>query len=188
MATAAKARLVRATTELMRRHGVAGTAVSEILSDSGAARRSIYLNFPGGKSQLVTEATRVAGASMAVAIREILDADDPIEAFTTLWIALLSTTDFDAGCPIVAAALGRADAAEAADLAGEIFTEWYGLVGEHLMAEGIAPDMAESLSITVVSAVEGAVVACQALRSTRPLEEVGVRLRELMAIHRPMEN
>ena len=46
-------RLTAATATLMQRQGVAGTGIAEILSTSGVTRRSIYLNFPGGKAELV---------------------------------------------------------------------------------------------------------------------------------------
>src|SRR5262249_56857431 len=46
-------RLTSATATLMQRHGVAGTGIAEILSTSGVTRRSINLNFPGGKAELV---------------------------------------------------------------------------------------------------------------------------------------
>ncbi|GAA4642243.1 TetR/AcrR family transcriptional regulator [Gordonia humi] len=185
MATAVKDRLIRATTELMRRHGVAGTAVAEILSTSGAARRSIYLNFPNGKSELVTEATRVAGESMAVALADIVASDDPIGLFTQVWVELLESTDFEAGCPIVAAGLGRADSEDAAELAGAVFAEWYALVAGRMVDEGVAPEVAESLAVTVVSAIEGAVIACQAQRTVVPLRQVSARLTDLVAMHVP---
>lgn len=179
-----KDRLVRATTDSMRRRGVAGASLSEILATSGAARRSIYLNFPQGKAEMVTEATREAGATIAAVIDRIPDGDDPIGAFTAMWIGILTSTDFDAGCPVVAAALGRADAQDAADLAGEIFTEWHSMVRDRLVADGVDERVAESLAITIVAAIEGAVITAQAQRSTRPVEEVGSRMRELVDLHR----
>ena len=57
-------RLTSATATLMQRHGVAGTGIAEILATSGVTRRSIYLNFPGGKAELVAAATRSAGDEM----------------------------------------------------------------------------------------------------------------------------
>ncbi len=178
-----KDRLVEATASLMRCHGVAGTSLADILSTSGVSRRSIYLNFPDGKAQLVTEATRASGAVITQTIEAILDSPDPISAFSDMWVEVLTSSEFDAGCPVVAAALGRADAPSAADLAGDIFGQWHGLVRDRLVDDGIDSATAESLAITIVSAVEGAVIASQARHSTRPLTEVAIRLRELVALH-----
>ncbi len=183
MQMSVKDRLLEATASLMRCHGVSGTSLSDILSTSGVARRSIYLNFPGGKSELVTEATRASGAIITQAIEGILDSPDPISAFSEMWVEVLTSTDFDAGCPVVAAALGRADAPSAADLAGGIFGQWHDLVRDRMVDDGIDADIAKSLAITIVSAIEGAVIASQAQHSTRPLTEVAIRLRELVALH-----
>ena len=57
-----------------------------MLGHSGISRRSVYLNFPGGKSELIAEATRVAGRTMSNALwgaRRLLRrlADEPNEEF-----------------------------------------------------------------------------------------------------------
>ena len=50
----ARERLIASAIELLRRNGVAGTGLAQLLEHSGTARRSVYVNFPGGKSELVT--------------------------------------------------------------------------------------------------------------------------------------
>src|SRR5258706_426767 len=52
----ARERLIASAIEMLRRHGVAGTGLAELLENSGTARRSVYVNFPGGKSELMAEA------------------------------------------------------------------------------------------------------------------------------------
>lgn len=181
---AARERLVTATIELMRRHGIAGTAVSEILAESGVSRRSIYLNFPGGKSDLVTEATRQSGATITAILGEILDQDDPLSTFIALWVDLLESSDFDAGCPVVAATLGRAVAPDAADEAGTVFGTWHSLVTARLIRDGIQQELAGPLATTILAATEGAVLLAQAHRDARPLHEVGEHLTTLVSAHR----
>ncbi|MGC4934756.1 hypothetical protein ACLQ3C_13865 [Gordonia sp. DT30] len=58
-------------------------------------------------------------------------------------------------------------------------------IRDKFTSQGIDPAIAESLAVTILSAVEGAVVIAQAQRSTRPVEEVGARLAELVALHLP---
>jgi AcrR family transcriptional regulator len=116
-------RLTSATAELMQRHGVAGTGIAQILTTSGVTRRSIYLNFPGGKSELVAAATRSAGDEMTSTLRGCMEPADPIEAFTDMWSEVLLSTDFEGGCPIVAAACSRDEAPEAASTAADVFAE-----------------------------------------------------------------
>ncbi|MGA4787828.1 TetR/AcrR family transcriptional regulator [Nocardia sp. AB354] len=182
----ARDRLIDSAVDLMRSNGVAGTGIAQLLDHSGISRRSVYLNFPGGKSELIAEATRAAGATYSALLRTITagaDAASCVAAFPALWREKLAASDFTAGCPIVAAALGRSEAPEAADAAGATFTEWETILAERLETEDVAPDLAISLATTVVAALEGAVILSLATRSMAPLERVGAQMSELIARH-----
>jgi AcrR family transcriptional regulator len=180
-------RLTSATATLMRQHGVAGTGIAEILATSGVTRRSIYLNFPGGKAELVAAATRSAGDEMTTTLRDYVAQPDPIGAFTRMWSDVLVSTDFEGGCPIVAAASSRDESPEAASTAAEVFAEWAQLLAERLSDDGVNRAAAQSLSTMIVASVEGAVVLSRAARSTKPLEQVSNHLNELIAAHRPAQ-
>ncbi|MFF0493484.1 TetR/AcrR family transcriptional regulator [Nocardia sp. NPDC003482] len=182
----ARDRLIDSAVELLGRHGVAGTGIAQLLEHSGISRRSVYLNFPGGKSELVTEATRVAGRAYSALIRTAVagaDLASCLASFPSIWSEMLVSSDFTAGCPIVSAALGRSEAPAAADAAGEAFTEWETIVAERLRAERVDAETARSLATTIVAAVEGAVVMALATRSVTPLERVGAQLSALVAQH-----
>ncbi|MGV0993088.1 MAG: TetR/AcrR family transcriptional regulator [Mycobacterium sp.] len=178
-------RLTAATAELMQRHGVAGTGIAQILETSGVTRRSIYLNFPGGKAELVAAATQSAGDEMTETLRAYLEQPAPVAAFTRMWSDVLVSTDFQNGCPLVAAACSRDEAPAAADAAAGLFSQWAGLLAESLIRDGIAPAVAETLSTTVIAAIEGAVILSRAAKTTTPLEQVTHHLEELIAMHRP---
>jgi AcrR family transcriptional regulator len=180
-------RLTSATATLMQRHGVAGTGIAEILTTSGVTRRSIYLNFPGGKAELVAAATRSAGDEMTTTLRDYVAQPDPIGAFTRMWSDVLVNTDFEGGCPIVAAASGRDESPEAASTAAEVFAEWAQLLAERLSDDGVNRASAQSLSTMIVASVEGAVILSRAERSTKPLKQVCHHLNELIAQHRPAQ-
>jgi TetR/AcrR family transcriptional repressor of lmrAB and yxaGH operons len=180
-------RLTAATATLMQRHGVAGTGIAEILATSGVTRRSIYLNFPGGKAELVAAATRSAGDEMTATLRSYMDESDPIGAFTRMWSDVLVSTDFEGGCPIVAAASSPDESPEGASTAADVFTDWSQLLADRLREDGIKRTAAQSLSTTIVAAVEGAVILSRAARSTKPLEQVNQHLNELIAEHRPAQ-
>jgi TetR/AcrR family transcriptional repressor of lmrAB and yxaGH operons len=180
-------RLTSATATLMQRHGVSGTGIAEILATSGVTRRSIYLNFPGGKAELVAAATRSAGDEMSTTLRDYVAQPDPIGAFTRMWSDVLVSTDFEGGCPIVAAASSRDESPEAASTAAEVFAEWAQLLAERLSDDGVNRAAAQSLSTMIVASVEGAVVLSRAARSTKPLEQVSNHLNELIAAHRPAQ-
>lgn len=179
----ARERLIDSAIELLRRNGVAGTGLAELLEHSGTARRSVYLNFPGGKAELMAEATRTAGRLLDSALTAAPDGDEraSLAAFVKSWKETLRSSDYTAGCPVVAAALGRTQSAPAADAAGEVFAEWQTMLAGRFRADGVGADEAESLATTVVAAVEGAVILCLAAQSTDPLDRTMQMLDQLIA-------
>jgi AcrR family transcriptional regulator len=180
--------LITSVTGLVRRRGVAGTGLNALLEDSGVSRRTIYLNFPGGKQELVAEATRLAGQQLTDIIKAAGDGIDPargIEMFIELWKAQLAETEMQAGCPIVAAVLGRTEAPKAADVAAEAFRDWRAILTERLESHGVGADIARSLARTMIAAIEGAIIMSIAERSTETLDDVGQRLAELVRLHLP---
>ena len=172
----ARDRLIAATVGQVRRHGVAGTSVSGILDDSGLARRTLYLNFPNGKPELVAAATELASRATISAFDTMLSEPDPVrlvETFVDTWADTLDSTDFSAGCPIVAAALGRQEAPDAADAAGAAFAEWVRVLTRIGEDSGLGREAAEEMATMIVATVEGAVVMSIAERSSAPLRRAG---------------
>ncbi|KQY60301.1 hypothetical protein ASD11_12650 [Aeromicrobium sp. Root495] len=176
----ARDRLVEATITLLRERGVHGTGVAEVLERSGTARGSLYQHFPGGKADLVAEATRSAGRRAARHVARTSDgtAGSLLDALVDWWVATLTKHDFGRGCPVAAAALDETGATT--DAAGRVFTGWTDeLAG--LLGQDRDPEEARRLAGFVVSAVEGALLQCRALRSTVPLEDARVVLRGLVS-------
>ena len=181
----ARSRLITATVGQLRRFGVAGTSVSGILEDSGLARRTLYLNFPAGKPELVAAATQVASEEMAAAFEQALCSEsDPVrlvEIFIEHAAKALEANDFAAGCPIAAAALGRDEAPAAADAAGASFTGWVSALTRIAKESGLSDaEAAEELASTIVATVEGALIMSMAQRSAEPLRRSGRCLTELV--------
>ncbi|MFG1795436.1 TetR/AcrR family transcriptional regulator [Nocardia sp. NPDC049149] len=181
-------RLIAGTIDLVRRRGVAGTGITELVTYSNTARRSIYQNFPRGKQQLIEESTRVAGQVMTAIIAGTAPAGGPsarLAAFVRKWRETLIASDFTAGCPIVAAALAGAEVPAAPAIAAESFAEWETLIAELLSDAGVDQATAETLATVTVAAVEGAVVMSIAARSVSPLDRVAAHLDAVLAPHLP---
>ncbi|MGJ0119891.1 TetR/AcrR family transcriptional regulator [Williamsia sp. MIQD14] len=179
----ARDKLILGTVGLMQRRGVAAAGVADILEQSGVSRRSIYLNFAGGKPELIAEATRWSGQWIADQITEACADRPPHEAlsrFVEHWTELLRSTDFEAGCPVAAAATARSVAPEATDIAGEAFARWHDILTDALTGHGITATRARSLATMTVAAVEGAVVLSLAQRTLEPLHEVKSELDVLL--------
>lgn len=172
--------LIRTTIELMRERGVAGTGIADILEGSGRSRRTVYLNFPGGKSELVDAATRTAGGYITglieAAIAKSTGRTDMVERVGATWRRVLVSSGFRSGCPIVAATLGRPDSGVAADAAGEVFETWIALLANRFEEGGGGATAARRAATTIIAAIEGAVIVSSATRSTQPLDDVEASL------------
>lgn len=178
--------LIASVTGLVRRRGIAGTGINALLDDSGVARRTVYLNFPGGKAELVAEATRIAGQGLTAVLQSVDDGGDPARAIQTFideWKAQLLVTEMQAGCPIVAAILGRAEVPEAAQAAADAVDEWRTLLADRLVRSGADRDTARSLATLTIAAIEGAVIIALATQSTDALDDVGRHLTEVVKLH-----
>lgn len=176
-----RAAMIDSAVALIREQGVAATSFSDVLAHSGAPRGSIYHHFPDGKSQLVEEATRSAAAYLGRGVARVLQSGDTVSALrelVDLWRRGLEATDYAAGCPIVAAALGTERGAR--EVAGTTFTEWCDLIAASLVDDGVPRDRAAALSVLIVSALEGALVMAQAQGTSRPLDAVVDELEVLL--------
>jgi AcrR family transcriptional regulator len=183
MTAGPRERLIDSTIALIRRRGVHATGLTDLLNHSGTARQSIYQHFPGGKAELVENATKEAGKQMV----DLLDTfeDDPITVLDGLiswWEEEMSSTGYASGCPVVAAALSPTPAA------GRAFTAWENRFTGVLVRAGVAQQAAFSLATFTLSALEGAIVLSRAASSTRPLDDVRTQLTMLLKAQLPAES
>lgn len=175
-----RAAMIRSAISLIRRRGVAAVSFADVLHASGAPRGSVYHHFPGGKAQLVTEATRVAGARVTGELTRVLDTPETAAALRELAETLargLDRGDYAVGCPIAAAALGNEPDAVAA--AGATFDTWRDLIAGKLVRDGAPPQRARSVAVLVVSALEGALIVARTERAPAALDTVVEELNVL---------
>ncbi len=176
-------RMVVHAADLIGRDGVAATSIGDVIAASSAPRGSIYHHFPGGKTQLMTEAVGYAGDFISNRITREGSAT-PAEAVIEIgnvWRRMLVNTDFEFGCPVLAGGLARRSEPEVADAAAEILVRWTRQISVRLVHEGVEPDRADSLADLIIAAIEGAVGLCQTRRSVDPLDRVIDELARICA-------
>lgn len=178
-----RSRMMLTAAEVLREKGAAGVTIDEVLARSGAPRGSVYHHFPDGRSQLLTEALQYAGDSITAVIDDA--ASDGclalIRQFVAFWERTIADSDFAAGCPVVAAAIGSADDdPRLTAIAGNIFGRWRDALTRAFVADGFDDTDAGSLAITCIAALEGAVVLCRSTRSAEPLREVAQQIEFLI--------
>jgi AcrR family transcriptional regulator len=178
-----KSLMVSTAAEVLREKGAAGVTIDEVLARSGAPRGSVYHHFPDGRSQLLTEALQFAGDSITSLIDDAATKGCValIRQFVAYWERTLDESDFAAGCPVVAAAIGSADDDPSLTaIAGGIFGRWREALSRAFVADGFDETEAGSLAVTCLASLEGAVVLCRSLRSSEPLREVAAQVEFLI--------
>ncbi len=180
-------RMVRSAAQLIRRHGVSGTGMREIVLQADAPRGSLQHYFPSGKEELVGEALLWMGGVASRRVRRHLEGLEPATPSALLaavvgdWRADLTAEDFTAGCPLVAAAADvAATSEEIRRVLRQAFDGWQDPLVAGLVSLGVPVERADGLALVVISALEGAIVMARIRRDLAPLDALVAELGPLL--------
>jgi len=172
----ARARMVRSAATLIRERGIHGTGLRKVVADSGGPRGSLGRFFPGGKTQLVTEAIDLALVELfhdlERPLRETETFPEAISVIVTPWRRLLVDHDFALGCPLAATICDAADNDSLRTHVYEMLTWWQAAVADAYTRFGAPPAQAKAHATVLVAALEGAVILARAQRNIKPLDTV----------------
>ncbi len=172
----ARARMVRSAATLIRERGIHGVGLREIVAHSGGPRGSLGRYFPGGKTQLMTEAIDVVfgeiSAEVGQALTQAKTFPDAIGAIFAPWRRLLVDHDFALGCPLAATVVDAADNDQLRVHVNELLTRWQVSVADVYARFGDPPSVAQQQTTVLLAAIEGALILARACRSTEPLDTV----------------
>ena len=151
-------------------------------------RGSAYHYFPGGRNELLCEAVDYAADYVAAAIADSPTAVQMLDTAVRFYRDGLMTTDYRAGCPVLAVAVEAGDpdaGAEPVAHAAAAFDRWRELISRRLVADGVPRKKAADLSALLIAALEGALVLARAGRDVAPLDAVHRQLRRLLEAETP---
>ena len=156
--------------------GIHGVGLREIVAHSGGPRGSLGRFFPGGKTQLVTEAIDVAllelFGDLRADARRRQDVPRSNCAIVTPWRRLLVDHDFALGCPLAATICDAADNDSLRTHVSELFAGWRATVADAYTRFGAPQAEAEAHATVLVAALEGALIVARAQRTIEPLDTV----------------
>jgi len=177
-----RTKMLISAAEVMRERGAAGLTIDEVLARSGAPRGSVYYHFPEGRNQILAEALRYSGQSITAMIDDAAGwgARALLREFVEFWERMLSDGEFNAGCPVVAAAICSDEEPNLCGEAGAILGRWCTALARAFVNDGFGEDDAASLAMTSIAALEGAVLLARSTRSVDPLRHVGDQLEFLI--------
>lgn len=179
MTSTSRDRMVASAASLLGSRGVKATSFTEVLSDSGAPRGSIYYHFPKGKRQLVGEALSRT-TEQILAYQRTCTADTPagvLEHFVDLFRRSLTDSECRAGCPVAGVVIDTySERGPYREVARGSFRSWVSLLTKQLAAVGVPRPAARSLSVTTLASVEGGLILCRAEGTVAPLDLIAEQL------------
>jgi TetR/AcrR family transcriptional repressor of lmrAB and yxaGH operons len=167
---------VRSAAGLVRERGVHGVGLRQIVAHADGPRGSLQRYFPGGKTQLITEALKLVGAQVLDDTESgLIDAAtlaDAIDAIFAPWREVLLESNFTMGCPIAATVVDACGDDRLREEARALLDQWRGSVRATLVKFGADKSTAEDGASVLLAGLEGALILSRASHSTEPLDTV----------------
>jgi TetR/AcrR family transcriptional regulator, lmrAB and yxaGH operons repressor len=167
--------MVVAARRLFRERGYDGTALSEVVTESGAPRGSLYFNFPGGKEELATEVALLHAADAIAHVNRVAGttstAGELIAAFLCRFRDELVASGYREGCAVAPIVIDSVSSStQLVDVTRRAFVDVIGVLAARLMDKAVPDDCATVLATNAVTAMEGALILSRVLRSTQPFD------------------
>ena len=197
MPLSTKEKMVAGAADLISRRGLHATSMRDVVQRTGTPRGSLAHHFPGGKQQMLEEVLRYATESVAAPLEGLMQhrgAVAGLSAFVGWWRRILETSAFEAGCPVLAAAIEPLAGDEGKDagrgsvpdrlreLTHAAFQRWQTVLAMALQQEGMSAGRARRLGTLIVASIEGTVAMCRAARSLEPLDAVQQELELVLTV------
>jgi AcrR family transcriptional regulator len=168
--------MVQSAATLMRERGIHGVGLREVVAHSGGPRGSLGRYFPGGKTQLMTEAIDAVLAGLNDELdRTLPEAQTFPEAIGLIvapWRSVLVDHEFALGCPLAATVVDAAENDKLRLHVSDLLARWQGAVADIYVKFGASPAVADEHATVFLSALEGALILARAHRNTVPLDAV----------------
>jgi TetR/AcrR family transcriptional regulator, lmrAB and yxaGH operons repressor len=181
-ASDSRMRIIEAAIALMRRSGLSGAGINEIVAESRAPKGSIYYFFPQGKQQIVSEAMSVyAERGLAAWGQALSAAEEPAGKIHALLDAIAARTasgQYRAGCAAGAVTLDLDDDLDVVRAAiAAAFAQWIELISRHFPIRNA--ERRKSFAGLVLTVIEGAFIRARAEQSSRPFQDAADWLAEI---------
>ena len=172
----ARDRIVRSAAALVRERGVHGVGLRQIVAHADGPRGSLQRYFPGGKTQLITEALNLAGSEVLEdtesGLAEAATLTDAIDAIFAPWRKVLIESNFTMGCPLAATVIDGGEDDRLREEARALLDQWRDEVRAALVKFGAQQSTSEEDASVLLAALEGALILSRANQSTQPLDTV----------------
>ena len=175
--------MIEAAIDLMRAHGLSGSAINDVVLQSGAPRGSLYHHFPGGKLQMAREALAVHGSRIQLFIDQALESapEGPgqVIALFEAFAQRVEQAEFRKSCPFGCVALDLDEDTESLrEVVVQSFTSWQESIAAHF--RWLGPEQAAEFASLLLTGIEGAYIRARAEHSSKAFSEVGRWMSKLI--------
>jgi TetR/AcrR family transcriptional repressor of lmrAB and yxaGH operons len=179
-----KTKMVLAALDLLRRSGLSGAGINQVVDASQAPKGSVYHYFPGGKQQLVTEALRAAERTVGESFHQVFRAKAPVgskvRTLFTRAAASLEANEFAKGCPVAAVTLDLDHESQALrEVCDQVFDRWVNVIAQGL--DDVPQGDRRTVAQLILATLEGGLILARAQGTKAPLVESGNTLATLLA-------
>jgi|1186.fasta_scaffold31357_1 TetR/AcrR family transcriptional repressor of lmrAB and yxaGH operons len=172
--------MIRSSGVLLQQGGLAAAGIPAVLRHSGAPRGSVYHHFPHGRDQLVAESMQWAGERVTGIFDRLtaeLPAGEAIEALCGFFADRMERGAWANGCPVATVVLETEPGAPLMQIPRELYQQWTDAIVGALTRAGAEQDLARPLAMTILAAIEGALVMSRAAATREPLDAISRHLR-----------
>lgn len=186
-------RLIAAMTDALRRRGLHGIGLTELLQAAGAPKGVLYHHFPGGKTELAIAAIDRVVERMTGGLDQLLaTTPDPLAAMR-LWIRgateRLQRTGFESGCPLASVSLeSTPEDKTLREALARAFARVRERIALALQAAGMPGERADGVAALIVAAYEGGLLQARVAHSIEPMQRITDTLLALLPASAPPEN
>lgn len=180
--TGTRERLLEAAITLMRRSGLSGAGINEIVRESDAPKGSVYYFFPQGKQQIVKEGLTQYSERVVAFIDSTLSSKrkpgEKVKALFNAFAERIELGEFRHSCPVGTVCLDLNSGLEGLRLVvATAFDQYVKAIEAHFPFEDRR--RAKSFAGLLLTAIEGAYIRGRADRSSKPFREAGAWLADL---------
>lgn len=178
-------RLIAAMTDALRRRGLHGIGLTELLQAAGAPKGVLYHHFPGGKTELAIAAIDHVVERMTSGLDQLLaTTPDPLVAMRQ-WIRSaterLQRTGFESGCPLATVALeSTPDDKALREALARAFARVRDRIALALQVAGLPAERADGVAALIVAAYEGGLLQARVAHSIEPVQRITDTLLALL--------
>lgn len=183
-----KSLMVDIATKLFQQKGYKGVGLNEILKACNISKGALYHHFPNGKEELLIACLQSLNEAITTDIESIfqqyVSTHEATHAIIEKLILNIETDGTLTGYTFSSIVSEMASFSEPVRSAcGALYEKIQDIYRKKLISDGFSIESASSVSLLMLSSIEGAMMLCLTQKSTDPLKTIGELLPKIVKLY-----